>query len=58
MPVLEPVETTPCKWCGDPATFLIVKECGRCWELSCRIEATPELATEMLKSLGFKVEKE
>lgn len=39
------IETGPCKLCATETDNLGTELCNRCWELSRRIEADPDLAS-------------
>jgi hypothetical protein len=45
-----PTDTVPCKWCEEQTPMTGTKQCDRCWELSHRIEADPDLAQKMIDS--------
>lgn len=47
--ILKPLPTVACKWCGESTVMTGTRQCDRCWELSNRIEANPELAQRMLR---------
>lgn len=43
--------TVPCTLCGGPTYMLGAKLCIRCWELSTRVQADPDLARKVLAEL-------
>lgn len=51
-------ETTPCTICGRETPMLGTKLCDRCWELSSRIKADPDLARKILADLDKNKETE
>lgn len=47
----KPVETVPCKYCGEPTKMLGTKLCDWCWELERGIRRNPELAMKILEAV-------
>ena len=43
--------TVPCTLCGGPTYMLKVKLCIRCWELTTRVQADPDLTRKILAQL-------
>lgn len=45
-----------CRLCGGKTTMTGTKLCDPCWELEVRIEANTDVAVEVLRTMGYRVE--